>query len=131
MKNSLTELPPPEKKVAAKALYRLGWGSRQVEKMLGISDDSVRRYAQEATPDELRHFEAEFNRAIGDMKREGIAIAQQRLHELIPKERRIDQVVRAAEYFEGKNQQQNLTQVNIGGDLGVKVRQYAREDAGI
>lgn len=119
MTDELKALPPPEKKVAAKILYQMGWGSRKVEELLAISDDSVRRAAELPTPDELRQFEAEFTLAIKDMKQQGVAMAQKRLLELIPKERRIDQVVKAAEYLEGKTNNQ-LTQINIGSELGVK-----------
>lgn len=101
MTDDLTQLPPPEKKVAAKVLYCMGWGSRKIEEWLGIDHSTVIRYANEAIPDEMRQFATEFEAAIQDMKREGLAKVYLRILELIPKERRIDQVVRAGEYFEG------------------------------
>ena len=105
MNDKLKYLSPPEKKVAAKVLYRMGWGARKVEEWLGISDDTVLRAAKAPTPKELRQFEAEFELAVQDMKRQGIALVHQRLLELIPRERRIDQVVKAGEYLEGKHSQ--------------------------
>ena len=104
MKDELKLLPKLEKRVAAKVLYRMGWGSRKIEEWLGISDNTVLRAVNEPTPDELKQFEDEFRLAIEDMKRQGIALVQKRLLELIPKERRIDQVVKAGEYLEGKGQ---------------------------
>ena len=124
MTEELKALPPPEKKVAAKILYQMGWGSRKIEEWLGVSDSSVVRYKDEQTPEDLKQFEAEFEAAIRDMKQQGVAMAQKRLLELIPKERRIDQVVKAAEYLEGKTNNQ-LTQINIGSELGVKFEKDA------
>jgi predicted transcriptional regulator len=103
MIDELKLLPPPEKKVAAKVLYKLGWGLTKIEEQLGVSDTSVWRYAQEPTPDDLKEFETEFETAIANVKQKGLALAQKRILELLPKERRIDQVVRAAEYLEGKS----------------------------
>jgi len=66
---------------------------------------TVLRAAKTPTPKELRQFEAEFELAVQDMKRQGIALVHKRLLELIPRERRIDQVVKAGEYLEGKHGQ--------------------------
>jgi len=119
--DKLNLLPPPEKRVAAKILYRMGWGSRKIEEWLGVSDNTVLRAVNEPTPDELKQFEAEFELAIKDMKRQGIALVQKRLLELIPKERRIDQVVKAGEYLEGKGTAVVANQVSVQiGDADLK-----------
>lgn len=118
MTDDLKELPPPEKKVAAKVLTEAGYSSRRLEDMLGMDNVSIWRASQEATPDDLKQFETDFQIAIGDMKKQGVALVQKRLLELIPKERRIDQVVKAGEYLEGKTQ--TLQQINVGSNMGIE-----------
>lgn len=112
-KNDLN-LTKPEKRVAAKVMTEAGYSSREIESFLGISDDTVLRAAKDATPDQLRQFEAEFNTRIAEMKRTGVGMVQKRLLELIPKERRMDQLVKAGDYLEGKTgSQQTNVQVNV------------------
>lgn len=101
--NDLKTLPPPEKRVAAKVMTKAGYSSRRLEALLGVDHNTVWRASQEATPEELVQFETEFNSAIKDMKTEGISLGMKRLLELIPKERRIDQVVKGLEHMEGKS----------------------------
>ena len=103
MTDDLKNLPPAEKRIAAKVMTKAGYSTRRLEQLLGVDHNTVWRASQEATPDELVQFETDFNLAIQDMKKQGISLAQKRLLELIPKERRIDQVVKAAEYMEGKS----------------------------
>lgn len=101
--DNLKLLPPPQKKVVAKTLYRMGWSSLELEKWLGFSDNTIIRASEAPTPDELKTFEEDFRRVIEAEKQRGIALGLKRLLEIIPKERRIDQLVRGLEYFEGKN----------------------------
>lgn len=110
--NDLKLLPPPEKKIVAKTLYQMGWGSRKLEQWLGLSDNTILRSINEPTPEELKRFEADFISVIQSEKQRGIALGLKRLIELIPKERRVDQVVRGLEYLEGKNQPNVAVQVN-------------------
>lgn len=123
MKDDLKQLPPPEKKVAAKILYQMGWGSRKIEQWLGVDHSSVINYSKEPTPEALRQFSTEFELAVQDMKRQGVALVQKRLLELIPRERRIDQVVKAGEYLEGKSAGQPTQQA----DQIVNIQNYVQE----
>jgi hypothetical protein len=114
-------LPPPEKKVVAKQLILNGYSSRKVQLILGIDDVTALRYAEQPTPDDLKQFEALFTSYIHEHKQLGIKAVHQRLLELIPKERRIDQVVKAGEFLEGRSQSSNphvLQQFNVGGKDG-------------
>jgi hypothetical protein len=104
-RKDLPKLSNPEKKVAAKVMAEQGYSSRDIEDFLGISDSTVLRASKDATPDQLTQFEAEFQQRIKEMKQTGVGLVQKRLLELIPKERRIDQVVKAGDYFEGKTGQ--------------------------
>ena len=86
---------------------------RKVEEILGIDHSSAAIYAQQPTPDEMKEFSTIFDNYIRECKQKGIALVQKRLLELIPKERRIDQVVKAGEFLEGKGQQgQVAVQIN-------------------
>ncbi len=121
--DDLAKLPPPEKKVAAKKLYQLGWSTRKIEQWLGISDDTVRRAADIPTPDDLRQFEAEFELAIKDMKRQGVALVCKRIIDIVPKERKLDQLVKAGEFLEGRKEPN--TQVQINNIISNKQSEYA------
>lgn len=114
--DDLKLLPPPEKKVAAKVLYQMGWASRKIEAWLGISNDTVLRAAQQPTPEELSQFESEFKLAISEIKKEGLALTINQIMKRLPNERRLDTLVKVAEYFEGKSQPNNTVnmQLNIG-----------------
>jgi len=108
MTNELTQLPPPEKNVAAKVLYRMGWGSRKIESWLAIDHSTVIRYAGEEISEDKRQFATEFEAAVQDMRYEGLARIYRRILEIVPKERRLDQLVRAGEYLEGISRKINL-----------------------
>jgi hypothetical protein len=95
----------------------MGWGARKIEEWLGVSDNTVLRAINEPTPEELKQFEAEFELAIKDMKCQGRALVQKRILELVPKERRLDQLVKAGEYLEGKGG----TQVAVGVSVPVTI----------
>lgn len=116
--DDLKLLPNPEKKVVAKVLYEKGYSSTQIEEFLGISDDTVIRAAKNATPEQLSQFEEEFRQRIKEMKQTGIGLVQKRLLELIPKERRIDQVVKAGEFLEGRGQGTNI---NVSGEKVIAI----------
>jgi len=112
MTHEFHALSPSEKKVAAKVLNHQGYSTRRLESLLGIDDTTAWRALKEATPEALKQFEVDFTEAIAEMKRKGIGLVQKRLLELIPKERRIDQVVKAGEFFEGKSGTGVAVQVN-------------------
>jgi predicted transcriptional regulator len=56
---NLKLLPKPEKKVVAKVLTGKGFSLRMIGEMLGVSKDTVSRYSDNPTPDELIQFETE------------------------------------------------------------------------
>lgn len=120
MPDNLKELPSPEKKVVAKALIENGYTSRQVKEILGISYQSALNYAKEPTPEEQKEFLTLFDNYIRAQKQKGISLVYNRILELLPKERRIDQVVKAGEYLEGKNNQNSNT--------NIQVNNYIKED---
>jgi len=93
-----------EKKVIAKTLFNMGWSSRKLEQWLGLSDNTIQRAVKQPTPEEMKRFEAEFKLAIQNEKMKGVALGIKRLLELLPKERRIEPLVKGLEYLEGKGQ---------------------------
>jgi hypothetical protein len=124
MKQQSKELTKEEQKIAAKSLGNAGYSDREIEALIGVDHVTAWRARQEATPDELKQFETDFSLAITEMKRQGIALVQKRLLELIPRERRIDQVVKAGEYLEGKSDKSGLGVSVKSGDVEIKVISY-------
>ena len=112
----LKQLSPKEKQVAAKVLVTEGYSTRRIAELLDMNDSTAWRKAKEATPEELKQFEADFTLAISQMKKKGLALVQKRLLELIPKERRIEAIVRAGEYLEGKSNVQ-INNQNISAEM--------------
>lgn len=102
-KKQLEHLSPPEKRVAAKKLVEAGYSIRTIEDLIGASNASISRWARESTPDEMKQFEADFNKELKAWKKQGLGMVHKRLLELLPRERRIDQVVKAGEYLDGSN----------------------------
>jgi len=115
MNENLKSLPKPEKKIIAKALIKMGWASRKIEEWLGVDHVSVTRYAKQPTPEELKQFETEFETTIKEVKQEGLALVLARLLKVIPKEERVDQLIKASEYFEGKKNFGTAIQQNFIG----------------
>lgn len=115
MPENLLGLTQKEKQVAAKKLIENGYSSRKVEEILGIDHSSAIWYANKPTPEEMEEFSTIFDNYIQESKKKGISLAHARLLELIPREKRIDQVVKAAEYLEGKGGDSgNTINLNIG-----------------
>ncbi len=103
MSKDLKSLAPPEKKVVAKVLYNMGWSSRKIEQWIKMDNVSVIRASEQPTPDALKQFETEFVVAIQSEKQHGVILGLTRLNELLPKEKRVSEVVKGLEYLEGKN----------------------------
>ena len=116
----LKELNPKEIHTAATVLQMSGYTSRKVEEILGIDHTTASRYANAPIEEDMQQFATIFKEFIDTKKHMGIKMVYDRLIDLIPRERRIDQVVKAGEYLEGKNVPQSLTQVNIGGEMGIR-----------
>lgn len=100
---NLKKFGKPKKEVAAKVLReKEGMTYSQIGEWLGISDDTARRYAMIAkTPDSLQEFEVEFSKMVKGMQYEGIHAVHKRLSELVPNERKISEVVKAGEFYQG------------------------------
>lgn len=130
MKNKLEELPTPEKKVVAKTLILNGYSSRKVEDILAIDHNTALRYAEEETPEDLRQFETIFKNRLEDQKKIGIDLVHKRLIELIPRERRIESIVKAGEFLDGRNIQGNTNiQINnVIPILGGKAKDAIQEN---
>lgn len=121
--DDLKKLSHAEKKVVAKTLYNMGWGSIKLEQWLGLSDNTILRAVKEPTPDELKSFEEEFQRAIRAEKQRGVALGIKRLLELIPKERRIEPLIKGLEYLEGKTSN-TAVQINIKQEFNKELEEY-------
>ncbi len=116
----LQMLPAPELKVAAKLLIENGYTSRKVENILGIDHSTATLYAKQEIPEELIEFSTIFNNYIQEQKHKGIRLVYQRILELLPREKRLDQVVKAGEYLEGKNKQPNTVIGIQGNDMSIE-----------
>lgn len=119
-------LPPAEKKVLAKVLSEAGYSTRTIEDWLGVDNVSVFRYAKQETPEDLKRFETEAKDLIEQGKKKGIVLTVKRMLEIIPRYDRLDHLVKAAEYFEGKRDVGVAIQVNLGDSLS-----QARQERGL
>lgn len=115
---------PIEIKVMAKSLIENGFTSRKVESILGISYQSALNYSREETPEEAKEFLTVFDNWIKEQKYKGINMVYSRLLEVIPKEKRIDQLVKAGEYLEGKNNLQPVVPIQINNFVEGKKESY-------
>lgn len=123
---NIKNLSKPKKEVVAKILKDDDWTYEKIGRVLGVSDDSAKRYAERYkaidSPDSLREFEIKFRAYAKTKEFEGYNLILDRMLDLIPKERRLDQLVRAGEFLSGKKEQvQTNVQVNnfiplLGGD---------------
>jgi transposase len=96
-------LAPGEKKVVAKELVNAGYSCRTIEDLIGADYSTISLWAKQETPEELQQFSTQFKSELAKYKNKGLAMVHRRILELVPKERRIDQVVKAGEYLEGKS----------------------------
>lgn len=117
----------PQKRVAAKVLRETGYSSREIERWLGISDTAALAASKVATPDELAQFEAEFKIAVQQKKVEGLGMVLKRIQEVVPKYQRLDHLVKAAEYFEGKKDNGDINVNVVVPILGGKTREVVVE----
>ncbi len=106
-------LPKAQKKVMAKALTQAGYSTREIEKLFSIDNVSAWRASKEATPKELERFETNFKEILTSAKRNELSNVFKRIHKLIPRYKRLDHLLKAAEYFEGVRPGQ--TNITTGG----------------
>lgn len=111
MNEGLKKLPKPEKKVVAQELVKAGYSTRRVEDWIGADQSTISRWALEDTPEEMHQYASDFRKQIEGMKTQGIAMGVRRIQQLLPKEKRLDQVVKTLEYLEGKQGGSNI-QIN-------------------
>ena len=123
---NLKNLSKPKKEIVAKVLQEDKWTYGKIGRVLGVSDTTAMRYAERYkevdTPEKLKQFEEVFRAYAKTKEFEGYNMILDRMLDLIPKERRLDQLVRAGEFLSGKKEQsQTNVQVNnfiplLGGD---------------
>lgn len=107
-----------EKKVVAKVMYEAGWGTKQISEWLKIGQPSVLNYSKLPTPEALQLFEQSFKAAMIDYDLTATFGIKSRIMELVPKEQDITKLVKAGEFFSGKEvKTQNNTQVNVYGSM--------------
>lgn len=108
----------PKKEVAAKVLREEGLSYDKIGELLGVSQSTAIRYAAiNETPEHLKYFEDNFTKIIQGQQYEGLVKANAKLLELLPKERKISEVVKAGEYFKGGNGKTSNIQINIANVL--------------
>ncbi len=123
---NIKNLSKPKKEIVAGILQKdMQWEYEKIGRVLGVSNDTAKRYATRyeeiGTPDSLREFENKFRMYAKAKEFEGYNMILDRMLEIIPKERRLDQLVRAGEFLSGKKEQaQTNIQVNNTNQLLVK-----------
>lgn len=107
-----------QRKVIGKVMYQLGWGGKTLSKWLNVNANTVRKAANEPTPEAMVAFEESFRLAMRDVDMVGLFETKKRIRDLIPKEKDIIKLVKAGEFFGGSAAKtQNNTQVNVYSDL--------------
>lgn len=119
MTENLKQLSPPEKKVAAQVLVKNGYSTRTVEDLIGMDHATIAKWAKEETEEGYRQFSTRFEKELNMWKKQGVAMIHKRMQELIPTEGKLDQLVKAGEYLEGKNTNVNIGQ--IGGSMNIEL----------
>lgn len=111
-------LSKPQKRAVAKVLYEFGWGKKELSKWLKLAPDTIKSYAKAPTPESMKTFEMYYRSALQDMNMESLYVATRRARELVAKERDLNKVIKAAEFFRGTpTSKGSPTQVNIYNDL--------------
>lgn len=129
MKIKKHKLTKSEKKVAAKAMYEAGWGSKRISEWFGTSQPTIVAWSKIPTPEALKDFENMYKMAMLDYDMEAIVKIKGRILEIVPKEDDLNKLVKAGEFFNGtagKKVSQNNTQVNVYGDM---LKKYGEKDA--
>lgn len=117
------ELDKPHKKVVSKIGVELGHPYREIGSILGVGAATIGRYAREKVPLNLKQFEMEVRELFTEQKLVLSAQCIARLQKLVPTERRISEVVKAAEYAEGKGETPQAS-VNILNIIAEQKRKY-------
>lgn len=83
MSEDVKRLGKPKKKVVAKVLVEEGLSLREAASVLGLSKDTIARYAKEEVPDKLGQFETRIKEAFGVKEQVVAAKALARIDERI------------------------------------------------
>ena len=119
----ISNLGKPKKQVAAKILRDDAcWTFEKIARVLNVSEPTAFRYAKRftgiETPDELKEFETKFKLYIKGKEFVALDMVFDRMLEIIPREKRLDQLVRAGEFLQGKRDtNQTNVQVNNFGQV--------------
>lgn len=128
----ISNLGKPKKQVAAKILRDdARWTFEKIARVLNVSEPTAFRYAERftgiETPDELKEFETKFKLYIKGKEFVALDMVFDRMLEIIPREKRLDQLVRAGEFLQGKRDT-NQTNVQVNNfipllDVNTDVRE--------
>lgn len=101
---------------------------KQIGQWLGLSDDTAKRYADvyELGEEKLEKFTDEFMGVMRVMQLDGLGKVTKRINELVPKERRISEVVKAGEFYSGRKG--SNIQVNIANIIQKEQKEYNFDD---
>lgn len=108
-----------QRKIAGKVMYQLGWGTKTLAGWLNINANTIKKAANEPTPEAMIAFEESFRLAMRDMDMVGLFETKKRIRQLIPREKDIIKLVKAGEFFGGEQAKtaNNNTQVNVYSNL--------------
>ncbi|MBQ6436749.1 hypothetical protein IJJ27_04330 [bacterium] len=115
MPQDLKNLPKPQKKALATLMRQEGMSLRQMEQYLGADHVTISRWVkqeQDLTEKQQQETLKLFQKEIGEHNRKILSLAINRLEELIPDEKNISEVIKAAEYASGKSKE-NVNQTNL------------------
>lgn len=118
MKIKTGKFTKPEKKVVAKIMYEAGWGGKRIAQWLNVSTRQVLSYKDLPTPEAMQLFQESFKAAMIDYDLQSTFNIKSQIMKLVPSETNIDKLVKAGEFFQGKEiKTQNNTQVNVYGSM--------------
>lgn len=120
MKTKRGRLTKTQKKVVAKIMYDAGWGSKRLSQWFGVHQSTITNWKDVPTPEALKLFEESFKAAMMDYDMSATFGIKSRIMNLVPIETNIDKLVKAGEFFQGKDNKKsssNNTQVNVYGDM--------------
>ena len=101
------------KQVIAKKLILTGYSCKRVGEVLNIDPQTALNYSKKPTTKEQEEFSTIFDNYINIKKLKGLNSVIDRLSTLVPKEKRISEVVKAGNFFEGKKDAQNAPAFTI------------------
>lgn len=123
--SAIKDLSIPQKRAIAQALVERGYSVREIGSYLSVSYSSVSKWSKKTSSKGMRAFASEFLSRIDCMKNTGLIKALIRLEELIPLSDSIADVVKAAEFLEGrKASMQTNVQLNFSTAVEKTIAEY-------